>query len=123
VLQDLETKIGGTIEESATINGKASLGRRSIIHSRTTIRGPAIIGEDCDIGPNVYIGPYTSIGDNVTIRNTEVENSIIMEGAHVDCGRRIVDSLIGRNVKILGAEQNIPRGHKLILGDMATVTL
>ena len=46
-----------------------------------------------------------------------------MEGAQIDCGRRIVDSLIGRKVNILGYEQNIPKGHKLILGDMATVTL
>jgi len=46
-----------------------------------------------------------------------------MEGTHIDCGRRITDSLIGRKVKILGYEKNIPKGHRLILGDMATVTL
>jgi len=55
--------------------------------------------------------------------NTEIENSIIMEGADIDCGRRIVDSLIGRKVKILGYEQSLPKGHRLILGDMATVAL
>jgi len=123
VLQDLETKNEGTIEKSATINGKVSIGRRSVIHSRTTIRGPAIIGEDCEIGPNTYIGPYTSIGDHATIRNTEIENTIIMEGVHIDCSRRIVDSLIGRKVKILGFEKNIPKGHRLILGDTSKVTL
>jgi NDP-sugar pyrophosphorylase family protein len=47
-----------------------------------------------------------------------VENSIIMEGAHIDCGRRIVDSLIGRKVRILGYEQSLPKGHRLILGDL-----
>jgi len=46
-----------------------------------------------------------------------------MEGAQINCGKRIVDSLIGRKVNILGYEQNIPKGHKLILGDMATITL
>ncbi len=84
------------------------IGEGSIIHSRTTIRGPVIIGDHCEIGPNAYIGPYTSIGDHSTICNTEIENSIIMEGAHIDCGRRIVDSLIGRNVKILSSKENIP---------------
>lgn len=54
---------------------------------------------------------------------TEIENAIIMEGAHIDCGRRITDSLIGRKVKILNNEQNLPRGHRLILGDQSTVTL
>jgi len=43
-----------------------------------------------------------------------------MEGIHIDCGRRITDSLIGRKVKILGHEQNISRGHSLILGDIPT---
>ena len=53
----------------------------------------------------------------------EMENTIIMEGAHIDCGRRIIDSLIGRKVKILSSDQKPPKGHRLILGDMATVTL
>ena len=82
-----------------------------------------MIDEHCEIGPNTYIGPYTSIGDHVILANTEIENSIVMSGAHIDCGKSIVDSLIGRRVRILGHEQNLPKGHKLILGDMATVTL
>ena len=40
-----------------------------------------------------------------------------------DYGRRITDSLIGRNVTILNHEQNLPRGHKLIAGDQTTITL
>jgi len=32
-----------------------------------------------------------------------------MRGTNIDCGRRIVDNLIGRNVKIFGYEQNIPK--------------
>ena len=75
------------------------------------------------IGTNTYIGPYTSIGDNSTILNTEIENSIIMERAHIDCGRRITDSLIGRRVKILNHENSLPKGHRLILGDQSTITL
>ena len=51
------------------------------------------------------------------IQNTEIENSIIMEGTHIDCGRRITNVLIGRNVTIPSQEQNIPKGRRLILGD------
>jgi len=69
------------------------------------------------------IRPYTSIGDDSAITNTEVENSIIMEGSYIDCGRRITDSLIGRRVRVLSSDQNLPKGHRLILGDMSTVTL
>jgi len=46
-----------------------------------------------------------------------------MEGAHIDCGRRITDSLIGKNVEITDASLNVPKGHKLILGDASKVTL
>ena len=49
--------------------------------------------------------------------NTEIGNSIIMDGAYIDCGRRITDSLIGRKVKILNYETNLPKGQRLILGD------
>jgi len=61
--------------------------------------------------------------DPTTIQNTEIENSIAMSGARIDCGKKITDSLIGRNVTILNHENNLPRGHKLILGDMSKVTL
>lgn len=123
ILHDLKPLNQGTVEENATLTNDVSIGIGTVVHSRTTIRGPVIIGKNCDIGPNTYIGPYTSIGDHTTIRNTEIENSIIMEGTTIDCGRHITDSLIGRNVTILSSEQNLPKGHKLILGDMTTVTL
>jgi glucose-1-phosphate thymidylyltransferase len=111
------------VEDAAAITNSVGIGEGTIIHRHTAIRGPVVIGDHCEIRPNTFISPYTSIGDNSTITNTEVENSIIMEGTHIDCGRRITDSLIGRNVRILSHEHNIPKGHRLILGDMATVTI
>ena len=69
-----------------------------ITHS--TVRGPAIIGRGAVI-ENAYIGPFTSIGDGVTVRGSEVEHSILLEGSSVcDVGARIESSLIGRNVSI-----------------------
>jgi len=82
-----------------------------------------VIGEHCEIGPNTYIGPYTSIGDHVKLANTEIENSIVMNGAHIDCGKRITDSIIGKNVEIVDSNLTVPKGHKLILGDASKVTL
>jgi NDP-sugar pyrophosphorylase family protein len=52
-----------------------------------------------------------------------VENTIIMEGAHIDCGGYIIDSLIGRKVRILSSDPNLLKVHRRILGGMATVTL
>ena len=123
ILRDLQPYNHGKIEDTAIISNNVAIGEGTIIHSRTTIRGPVIIGDNCEIGPNTFIGLYTSIGNQTIIRNTEIENTIIMENAHIDCGKRITDSLIGRNVEILAYEQNIPKGHKLILGDMTKITL
>ena len=123
VLQELKPYNHGKLEESASLTNNVGVGEGTIIHNRTTIRGPVIIGENCEIGPNTYIGPYTSIGDNVTLINTELENSIVMNGARIDCGKRITDSLIGKNVEILDTNQNVPKSYKLILGDASKVTL
>lgn len=123
ILRDLEPYNLGIIEDTAIIANNVGIGEHTNIHSMTTIRGPVIIGENCEIGPNTYIGPYTSIGDGVTIRNTEVENSIIMEDSYIDCDSRITDSLIGRKVRISNHERNIPKGHKLIVGDQSIINL
>ena len=123
VLSELEPHNYGIIDNTAKVTNPVGIGQDTVIHSRTTIRGPVILGDHCEIGPNAYIGPYTSIGDHTKIRNTEIENTIVMQGTHIDCGRRITDSLIGQDVTILNHEHNLPKGHILILGDKSTVTL
>jgi len=123
VLQELQPLNEGVIENGATVAGSVKIGKDTVIHGRTTIRGPVILGEHCEIGPNVYIGPYTSIGSYVTVRNSEVENSIIMDGAHIECGKRIIDSLIGMKAKIVSSEDNVPKGTRLILGDMTYISI
>ena len=120
ILQELQPYNHGKVEETATLTNDVGVGEGTIIHSRTTIRGPVVIGEHCEIGPNTYIGPYTSIGDHTTIINTEVENSIVMSGARIDCGKKITDSLIGKDVEILDSAQRLPKDHRLIVGDMIT---
>jgi len=123
VLQELQPLNEGVMEDGAIVTGCARIGKDTIIHGRTTVRGPVILGQHCEIGPNVYIGPYTSIGNHVTIRNSEVENSIIMDGAHIECGKRIIDSLIGMKAKIVSSEENVPKGTRLILGDMTYISI
>jgi glucose-1-phosphate thymidylyltransferase len=123
VLQELQPYNHGSIEKGATLSNNVAIGEGTTVRSRTTIRGPAIIGDQCEIGPNTSIGPYTSVGNNVIVRNCELENSIIMEETHIDCARRITDSVIGRKVTISGSETSAPKGHKLILGDMSFVAL
>jgi glucose-1-phosphate thymidylyltransferase len=117
VLSDLKSSINGEISEKATVTGNIGLGSGSKIKDQVSIRGPAIIGENCEIGPNVYIGPYTSIGDDSTIKDVEIENSIVMKGCRIENKNRIVDSLVGAYSTILSGESIKPRGYKLVIGE------
>jgi glucose-1-phosphate thymidylyltransferase len=118
VLEDMEPTIDGFAEDkSYQIVGKVSIGKNTIIRSNTRIKGPVIIGESCEIGPNVYIGPYTSIGDNTRILAGEVEGSIIMENVVINCNKRIVDSIIGRQSRLESGQDILPSGLRFILGE------
>jgi glucose-1-phosphate thymidylyltransferase len=123
VLQELQPSNEGKIEEDVTISGITNIGKNTIVHGQTTIRGPVILGENCEIGPDAYIGPYTSLGNHVKIENSEIENSIVMEGARIACRKRIIDSLIGMKANVVCTKDNIPSGTKLILGDMTYVRI
>ncbi len=117
-----DAKNSGTIVPGSVIQGKVRIDEGTIIGASVLIRGPVVIGSGCRIS-DAYIGPYTSIGNNVEINNTEIEHSIVMEQATIRCGKRIVDSIVGRHACITSNQTTLPRGHKLILGDNASVEL
>jgi glucose-1-phosphate thymidylyltransferase len=122
ILDELMPYNKGRVEESAVIRGKVAIGKGTVIKADSVIKGPVIIGKNCSIGPNTYIGPYTSIGDNSRIVNGEIEYSVIMDNVVISTQKKIVDSLIGRNVKIYEREK-LPKGHKFIVGDNSEVEL
>ncbi|WP_457753024.1 glucose-1-phosphate thymidylyltransferase [Thermococcus sp.] len=119
ILDDIERDI--RVETKAKIIGRVVIEEGTEIDENTVIKGPAIIGKNCKI-KNAYIGPYTSIGNNCVIENTEIEDSVILEGSEIRCGGRIVESLIGRNVRIL-EQNNHPIGRRLIIGDNSQLML
>lgn len=124
VLTELQPSLEGTIENGVTIMGIVNIGENTIIKEGTRIRGPVIIGKNCSIGPNTYVGPYTSIGDNVTIIGGEIESSIIIGDTFINCGKRIIDSLIGKNSKIVSIKEQLPESaYKLIIGENSSVSI
>ena len=53
---------------------------------------------------HAYVGPFTSIMNDVEIRDSEIEHSIVLEGSSITTSaNRVDDSLIGKNVKIYRA--------------------
>lgn len=112
----------GQIHPESVIQGKVTIGAGTIIGPGVLIRGPATVGENCLVEKS-YIGPYTSIGNNCSIKETEIEHSILFDSAILHCGARVVDSLIGTGVKIISTSSSLPLGHKLIAGDNAYIEI
>jgi glucose-1-phosphate thymidylyltransferase len=112
----------GEVLGDSSIQGRVQIGKRTKISDGTLIRGPVAIGENCQI-ERAFIGPFTSIGNNVKIIGAELEHSIIFDDANIDCHRRIVDAIIGRNASVTSSDVTMPRGNKLIIGDNALVEL
>ena len=72
---------------------------------------------------DAYVGPYTSIGENVHIRRSEVEHSIILSGSVVeDLGTRMEASLLGRNVKLTRCD-GMPKTLRLLVGDNCEIEI
>ena len=117
ILSDLEPSVNGQVSQDAQLIGKVSISAGSKIVGNVRIRGPVIIGNNCTIGPSTFIGPYTSIADDCVLKNTEIENTIVMKGTRIESNRRIVDSLIGSYCTILSVDGSLPKGYKLIIGE------
>ncbi|MCK4734639.1 MAG: hypothetical protein KAT65_19445, partial [Methanophagales archaeon] len=63
---------------------------------------------------------YTSIGNNCKIINSDVEDSVVMDGANLINAGNIVDSIIGRGA-VIERNKNLPKGNKFIIGDKSWV--
>jgi len=119
VLEEIDYEVVGYVDRDSKVGRRVTIEKGAeIINS--VIRGPSIIGEDCRI-INSYVGPFTSIFHHVTIEDSEIEHSVVLEHSRViGIGARIQDSLIGRYVTVKKAPIK-PKSHKLMLGDHSQV--
>lgn len=118
VLDVIEEKNEGTVEQSV-LEGRVVLEQGArIVNSR--IRGPAIIGKRTVV-ENAFVGPYTAIHYDCTLRNCEIEHSIVLENSRLeDLHTRVADSLIGRNVQIKRPDGQT-KTLRFMLGDFSQV--
>ena len=123
VLKDLKSSVRGKMEEEVAISGNIEVGEGTIVHRGASLRGPVILGEYSEIGSGAYVGPYTSVGSHVKILGAEIENSIILDGTVVDCRERIVDSIIGKNSKIISDHTYRPTGRRFVVGESTFINL
>jgi glucose-1-phosphate thymidylyltransferase len=121
VLEEIETELDGEIDETSRVEGRVVLSEGARI-SGSVVRGPAVIGPGARIEDS-FIGPYTSIGDDVHVRRSEVEHSILLAGSVVeDLGTRMEASLLGRNVKLTRSD-GMPKTFRLLVGDNSEIEL
>jgi glucose-1-phosphate thymidylyltransferase len=120
VLEELETRLDGDVDNSR-VEGRVVIEKGATV-AGSVVRGPAVIGAGACI-EDAYIGPYTSIGENVQVRRSEVEHSIVLSGSVVeDLGTRMEASLLGRNVKLTRSD-GMPKTLRLLVGDSCEIEI
>ena len=78
-----------------------------------SVQPPVFVSPSANLKRSV-IGPHVSIGPNCVIDNAVIHNSIIEEGTQIqDC--KLVDSLLGREVRVSGGS------HSLNVGDHSQI--
>ena len=106
LLDNIDSKILGTIEENVNISGNVHIGKDTVIKAGTTIQGPCFIGENNLIGPNAFIRPYTFIHNDCHIGMSETKNSIVLSNTAIPHFNYVGDSIICEKVN-LGAGTKI----------------
>jgi len=123
VLDDIESRIEGTIEDEESVTGRLELGEGSVIEEGAVVRGPASVGANTVVKSGTYLGPYTSIGDDCVIDGVHVESSVVVGESEISADRKIVDSLIGRKATITTDREKKPEGERLVVGQNSSLEL
>lgn len=111
----------GDVDAKSQIIGRVQIGKGSQIINCTT-RGPVAIGNHCHI-ENCFIGLYSSIANRVTLIDTDLEHSVILEGAKINgVHHRTVDSVIGQRANLTVAPQR-PKALRFLIGDDCQIEL
>ena len=120
-LSSIVTDTDGVMLDDSEIQGPVVIHPTATLRS-TLVRGPAIVGKGCRLLDS-YVGPYSSIGADVRIEGTEIEHSIVMDGAQLlFVGRRLETSIIGRGASIV-RRFDLPSAVRMSIGDGAEVAL
>ncbi|WP_280586387.1 glucose-1-phosphate thymidylyltransferase [Halorubrum sp. Boch-26] len=123
VLEDTELNTAGVVEDGAQTDGCIELADSSVIEDGAVVRGPVSIAENTTIKSGAYVGPYTSIGANSTLEDIHIENSVVIGDSEITTNGRIVDSLLGRNANVGSADELLPEGRRLVVGENSQLKL
>jgi glucose-1-phosphate thymidylyltransferase len=120
VLEGIEPGVCGDVDEGSELIGRVVIEAGAQVE-RSRVVGPVIIGARTRVLGS-YVGPFTSVAADCAITDSELEYSILLEGASVRGVKRIEASLIGRDVEVTPSPA-VPRAHRLVLGDHSKVQI
>lgn len=119
ILETIDSRVDGQVDDESRIEGKVVIEAGATIE-RSLVRGPVVIGAGARLS-QAYVGPFTAIGERVEIVETEIEHSIVLEGATIrGLASRVADSLVGRNARIYRTPVR-PAAYRFMLGDNSEV--
>ena len=120
LLEGLQTVIRSPLGPEVLVKGRVEIAEEVLIE-RSELRGPLIIGRGAQIRDS-FVGPFTALAENVRLDKSEIEYSIVMEGAQIEQVGRIDHSLIGRGVH-LWQRRRPPDAYNFVIGDKSQVRL
>ena len=116
LLATREVAVVGTLEDSE-VSGIVVVGPDTQVRGSRLI-GPVVIGTGCRIEGST-IGPDVSLEADCTVIDSEIRNSIVMQGCSINGVDALEGSILGRSVEVRHAGQR--HAHRLVVGDQSVV--
>jgi UDP-N-acetylglucosamine diphosphorylase / glucose-1-phosphate thymidylyltransferase / UDP-N-acetylgalactosamine diphosphorylase / glucosamine-1-phosphate N-acetyltransferase / galactosamine-1-phosphate N-acetyltransferase len=96
-----KSTIIGEVDEHVSISGPVHIGKGSKIHPFVTIQGPVIIGENVSVRSHSIIRSQAYISSDCVVgHSADVKRSICLNGAKMQCGIFLGDSILGCGARI-----------------------
>ncbi|MFC8827295.1 glucose-1-phosphate thymidylyltransferase [Streptomyces sp. NPDC057137] len=113
LLRSLRPRLAGHIGEECEISGAVVIeeGARVL---RSRITGPVVIGAGTVVEDS-HIGPDTCVASHCTLRDVQLSDSIVLDGATLSGVRGLYGSVIGRHALVTSGEGT--ERHRLLVGD------
>lgn len=123
VLEEAPDSRNGTIQDGSEVTGTIDIAEDAVIENEAVVRGPVSIASGSIIKSGSYVGPYTSIGPDTIIEDVHLENSVVVGDSEITTNGKIVDSLIGRSAAVRSADELLPEGRRLTIGENSNLKL
>ncbi|HWP25073.1 MAG TPA: hypothetical protein VNL39_01880 [Xanthobacteraceae bacterium] len=96
-----EPAILGELDEHVSISGPVYIGKGTRIHPFVTIRGPVFIGDNVSVRSHAIIRSEAYIASDCVVgHSADIKRSLCLNGAKMQCGIFVGDSILGCGARI-----------------------